>query len=377
MAQRDYYDILGVSKGASADEIKAAYRKLALKYHPDRNPDNKDAEEKFKEAAGAYEVLSDSEKRKAYDQFGHTGPQMGGAGGPHGMHMNMEDIFDIFGDMFGGGGGTSGRRKKASGPTKHRGHHLAKDVTISLKESFTGTSQQISVYRYVPCETCSGKGTLKEGGFTACSHCDGAGQMTYQHGIFTYAQPCSYCHGEGFTLTEPCKTCKGQSRVQTYDSFSFNIPAGIYDGAELRIAKKGDAGTYGGAPGDLIIRIVVTPDKQFKRVDDDLVTTLILTYPQLVFGCQVEITSLNDSKETIKIPRGCRVGEKIIVPGKGFPHIKSRGAGNLVIITQCSVPKQLSGEAHDLLKKYAEVTGNTSESDRNGGIVGFFKKFLG
>jgi len=374
--QRDYYDILGVPRSASLDEIKAAYRKLALKYHPDRNPNDSEAENKFKEAAAAYEVLSDTNKRQSYDQFGHAGPSMGG-NGAGGMHMNMEDIFDIFGEMFGGGPTAGGRRKKSAGaPAKQRGNSLAKEITISLKESFTGTTQEISIYRYVPCEACAGKGTTKPDGFKPCSGCDGTGQITYQKGFFAYSQPCPRCQGEGFTMSDPCKKCKGQSRVQKYDSFSFTIPAGIYNGAELRIAKKGDAGLYGGATGDLILKVIVAPDKQFRRQDDDLITTLTLTYPQLVFGCQVEVTLLDGSKETIKVPRGSRVGGQIVISSKGFPRLKSGGAGNLVIITHCAIPKQLSSEAQTLLKQYAEATGDKTEPD-NGGIVGFFKKFLG
>lgn len=371
--KRDYYEVLGVPRSASTSDIKAAYRKLALKYHPDRNPNDKGAEDKFKEATAAYEVLSDDAKRRAYDQYGHAAEQMGGPGGPE-MHMNMEDIFDIFGDVFGGG---QKRKKKATSPTARRGNDLHKELTITLQTSFTGGTEQMKVYRYVTCETCEGKGAQKGSKFVPCARCHGAGQITFQQGIFAYSQTCPDCGGEGFTITDPCTACRGQSRVQTYDTFTITIPAGIFDGAELRIAKKGDAGLYGGPTGDLFIKMIVAPDKKFKRVHDDLVAILPLTYPQLVFGAQVEIVSIDGSKETIKIPKGCPVGDKISIPGKGFVKLRGSGHGALVIITQCTIPTSLSTEAKTLLKQYAEMTGNDPVDSKQDGIVGFFKKFLG
>lgn len=377
MNKKDYYDVLGVSKTATQDEIKTAYRKKAMKYHPDRNPDNKEAEEKFKEAAQAYEVLSDESKRKQYDQFGHAGFS-GGAGGHGGM--NMDDIFDSFGDifgsMFGGGGGFGGRRQRASGPQAQRGHDLAKEVTVSLKDAFLGTKKEISFYRFFPCETCEGKGAKKGTKIEQCATCQGYGQTQQRQGIFMYAQTCHACRGQGFNMPSPCPDCSGQSRTQKYDKFTVTIPAGIFNGAELRISGKGDAGVYGGRSGDLFIKVDVKPDKKFKRVGDDLQCNVTLTYPQLVLGSQLEIESIDGTKHTIKIPKGCPVGNKILVPGKGFASLRTKVRGNLVVITKCHIPKKLPADAKKLLTQYSDIIG-TETKDDNGSIIGFFKKFLG
>lgn len=375
MSKRDFYEVLGVAKTASQDEIKAAYRKLALKYHPDRNPDNKEAEEKFKEAAQAYEVLSDPEKRKKYDQFGHAGFEGMGGGHGHGG-MNMDDIFSSFGDIFGdifGGGHQRGRRK--TGPEPLQGHDLHRDVEITLKESYTGSKQEIRYHRFFPCENCSGQGMQAGTKAHQCNKCGGTGQVHYQQGFFMYSQACGACHGQGFIISSPCKECGGQSRVQKFDKFSVNIPAGVFHNAELRIVGKGDAGVYGGPAGDLYLRIKVKPDPVFKRIDDDLVCSVMLTYPQLVLGAQVDIDLIDGTKETIKVPKGCPVGERIVIPGKGFARLRGKGSGSLVVITQCHIPKKLSAEAKEILHEYAQKLENPSKEE--GYIMGFFKKFLG
>jgi molecular chaperone DnaJ len=379
MENKDYYGILGVTKTASQDEIKAAYRKLALKYHPDRNPDNKEAENKFKEAAQAYEVLSDEQKRKRYDQFGAAGVEgMGGmGGGQYGPHdMNMDDIFSAFGDIFGdmfGGQRQQGRKK--SGPTPQRGHDLAKEVHITLKDSFIGSKQEVGYQRFVPCATCKGAGAKPGTKIETCKACNGQGQLHFTKGFFMYTQACDSCKGLGYKIASPCTTCSGASRVREYEKFSVTIPAGIYDGAELRIKDKGDAGVYGGSMGDLFIKVHVMSDKKFKRVGDDLECSIMLTYPQLVLGGQVEIESIDGSKVTIKIPKGCPVNEHIIVPGKGFPQIRGNTKGNLVVITQCIVPKKLSTEAKKALNEYAQATGSETTEHENS-ITGFFKRFV-
>jgi molecular chaperone DnaJ len=373
--KQDYYKILGVAKTATADEIKKAYRKLAMQYHPDRNPDNKEAEEKFKEAASAYAVLSDAEKRQRYDQFGHDG--VDGMGG-HGQHGNMDDIFehfgDIFGSMFGQGGGQ--RKSRKTGPTAQKGHDLAQEITITLKESFLGCKKEVGVYRYVNCEDCNGKGCASGTTVKTCADCQGAGQIVMRQGFFSFAQPCGACWGQGFTIPSPCKSCKGQSRVQKHERITINVPAGIYDRAELRLAEKGDAGIFGGGSGSLFLTVHVTEDKKFFRRDADLVTHLNLTYPQLVLGCQVEIKSIDDSVELIKIPQGCPVSKEILVPGKGFTRLQGKGRGSLIIIVQCDIPTKLNKETKDSLLDYSEKLGQAS-SQEGKGISGFFKKFLG
>lgn len=373
MPSRDYYDILGVAKTATAEEIKAAYRKLALKYHPDRNPGNKEAEEKFKEAAHAYEILSDTQKRAQYDQYGQAAESMGG----HGQHGSMDDIFEHFGDIFGDiFGGSQQRRRKKTGLTPKRGHDLAQDVSLSLEEAFAGIKKDITYYHFAPCETCNGKGMNKGATAQTCTHCKGTGDVTYRQGLFAYSQTCSVCSGEGVIISDPCSTCKGQSRVQRYDTISVTIPKGVFDGAELRVAERGDAGVYGGGSGDLFLRISIVPHAYFKRVEDNLEVVVTLTYPQLVLGAQIEIENIDKTKESIKIPRGCPVGERIVIAGKGFHKLRGKGRGNLIVITACDIPKKLSTDAEETLRTYSEQIG-TKIDGAQGTISGFFKKFLG
>lgn len=381
MSKQNYYDTLGVSKTATIDEIKKAYRKLAMKYHPDRNPGNKEAEEAFKQAAEAYEVLSDDAKRKAYDQYGHSGYQNMNQGG---AHMNMDDIFQHFGDIFGGGGinfddmfqQKAGRRKK-TGPTPQRGHDVIHEITISLKDAYLGAKQEISYYHAFACKDCDHQGFKNKTDMQACAQCKGAGQIRYQQGFFAVSQPCYACQGQGFTIKNPCTGCKGQSRKQEFERFSVNIPAGIFNGAELRITQKGDAGLYGGTAGDLYIKVKVTPDKKFQRQDDDLICHLMLTYPQLVLGCQMEIENIDNSKLSIKIPKGCNVGEKITIAGKGFSKLKGYGTGNLIIITQCHIPKKLTTEQKEALDILSVKLGTDVSENNDGFISSIFKKFLG
>jgi len=373
--KRDFYEVLGVAKNADLATIKKAYRALALQYHPDRNPGNKDAEAKFREATEAYEVLSDDNKRRQYDQFGHSATQ-----GTHAHHENMEDIFEHFGDifenLFGGQAGGRGRgRAKTTGPNPQRGHDLEQRIQISLKESYLGCKKELKIYHYVPCTSCKGSGCKEGTKPTICGTCHGHGSVTLQQGFFAFNQPCSSCHGQGFKIADACSTCRGQTRVQEYEKLTLNIPAGIYQDAELRMTGKGDAGTFNGPAGDLFISVQVTPDKVFHRKDYDLVTTLALTYPQLVLGCQIELENIDGTKETIKIPKGCPVGKEIVIEGKGFAKLRSSGRGNFVIITACDIPTKLNEETKQALLSFAEKLGNSSQHD--GGIAGFFKKFLG
>ncbi len=384
MSKKDFYEILGVQRSASKEEIKSAYRKLAIKYHPDKNPNNKEAEEKFKEAAHAYEILADDAKRQQYDQVGHANfENMGSHGGHAGGHgMDMNDIFENFGDIFGnfedifGGSAGKKRKKGPAGPDAKRGHDLYKEISITLQDAFLGKKEQVNFYHFFNCDDCAGKGLKTGTSVQNCAKCQGAGQVQFRQGFFAYSQPCPHCQGNGYTIPSPCSTCKGQSRVQKYDKFSVNIPAGIYDGAELRIAEKGDAGVYGGPSGDLFLKIKVLPDKKFQREENDLVCSIMLTYPQLVLGAQVEIESIDGTKETVKIPKGCAVGERIMIAGKGFQNLRNKVRGNLIIITKCAIPKKISPKAKELLTSYSDEIG-TDGSSGEGSIISFFKKFLG
>lgn len=375
MSKGDYYVVLGVSKEAAADEIKKAYRKLAMKYHPDRNPDNKEAEEKFKEAAEAYSVLSDSAKKQRYDQFGHAG--VDGASGTGQSYSDMDDIFehfgDIFGSMFNQGGGS---RKKRSGPAPQRGHDLAQEITLTLKESYLGCKKEIGVYRYVLCTDCNHKGTAPGTSVVTCGDCRGSGQVAMRQGFFSFAQQCGTCWGQGFKIPSPCTTCRGQTRIQKHERVTVTIPAGIYDRAELRLSGKGDAGVFGGTSGSLFLTVYVKEDKQFFRQDVDLYTTVTLPYHQLVLGCEVDVKNLDETVEKIKIPHGCPVGKEVLIPGKGFQKVQGRGVGRLIIVIQCDIPTKLNKKSKEALIEYADNLGDIP-SGKEEGVSGFFKKFLG
>lgn len=376
MAKRDYYEILGVTKTSTPEEIKKAYRQLALKYHPDRNPGDKEAENKFKEATEAYEVLSNQEKRTRYDQLGHEG--MGQGYGPN-HYDDMGDIFenfsDIFENLFGTGAGGQRRKPKKAGPTAQRGHDLSQRIEITLKEAYTGCKKDIKIYRLEKCDVCKGTGCKDDSKPSSCATCQGRGTVHYQQGFFAYSQPCSACHGQGFKIIDPCSTCRGQTRVQKHEKLSVTIPAGIFNQAELRITEKGDAGVFGGEAGDLYLAIDIKPDAKFSRDENNLITSLNLTYPQLVLGCQVEIENIDGTREAVKIPKGCSVGKLIRVPGKGFAHLQGRGVGDLIIIAQCDIPTKLNEDTKKALLEYSEKL--EAQGSNPSGISGFFKKFLG
>lgn len=374
MTKKNYYEVLGVAKTATTDEIKKAYRTLALKYHPDRNPDNKEAEEKFKEAAHAYEILSNDKKRQQYDQFGHNEP-FSGHGGHH--DMNMDDVFSNFGDIFGDlFGGKKSRSSRKGGPIAQRGHDLSKEIQLTLKEAFLGSKKEIGYYHFIACQVCKGKGLKPGTSVNQCNKCHGEGHITFRQGFMMYQQACDACSGQGFTIPSPCAECQGKCRKQLYETIEITIPAGIFAGAELRKTGAGDAGVYGGKSGDLLLRIHILPNKKFQRSGDNLTCSMLLTYPQLVLGSQVEMETIDGTKEVVKIPKGCPVGEQIIIAGKGFPQLNGKIRGNLIIITQCHIPTKLTTQAKDALTEYSNIIG-TETKESEGFISGFFKKFLG
>ncbi len=379
MSKKDFYKILGVEKSATAADIKKAYHKLALKHHPDRNPDNKEAETKFKEAAAAYEVLSDADKRQKYDQLGHAAyenMQQGGGGHGHGGGMDFDIFNDIFNNMFNGQSGQRSSRQQPSGPAPQKGRDLQKDVSITLKEAYLGIKKDISYSHFFVCTTCKGQGAQNKSDIVTCHKCHGYGQVQVQQGFFAFAQPCRDCQGQGFKIKTPCPDCQGQSRRKEQEMVTVSIPKGIFHNADVRVPGKGDAGIYGGPSGDLFLHITIEKDKRFQREDDNLVCSVMLTYPQLVFGCQINVELIDGTQESIKIPKACPVGEKIIIPGKGFAKLRGVGTGNLIIITQCQIPKKLNDQAKELLKNYSDAVGTETKGD-DGFISSFFKKFLG
>ncbi|MFZ9694704.1 MAG: molecular chaperone DnaJ [Chitinophagaceae bacterium] len=362
MSKRDYYEILGVSKSATADEIKKSYRKVAMQYHPDRNPGDKAAEEKFKEAAEAYEVLSDSDKRGQYDRFGHAG--VGGAGGRgYGGGMNMDDIFsqfgdifgdDLFGGFFGGGGQRGGGRPRARGV---RGSNLRIKLKLTFEEIAKGVSKNIKVKKHVPCSTCGGGGAKDKGSTQTCSSCGGSGQVRRVQNTFLgqmqTVTTCPSCNGEGTTITAKCTSCKGEGRVYSEETVSIDIPAGVQEGMQLSVTGKGNAGERGGTPGDLIILIEEEPHKELFREGLNVAYELHLSFTDAVFGTQVEVPTI-DGRAKIKIPAGTQSGKIFRLKGKGFPSVNSYEKGDQLIQVNVWTPQQLSSEEKSILEKLSQ-----------------------
>ncbi len=352
MSKRDYYEVLGVGRNATDQEIKSAYRKLALKYHPDRNPGNKDAEEKFKEAAEAYSVLADADKRAAYDRFGHAGVSGAGAAGfdPSIFQGFGDDIFgglrDIFGDIFGMGAGRRG------GP--QRGADLRYDLEIQFEESARGLETTIQIPRQETCETCRGSGAAPGSGPSICPHCAGRGQIRYQQGFFTVAQTCRQCGGSGRIITRPCPDCRGAGQVARERKLSVRIPPGIASGQRLRLYGEGEAGAAGGPPGDLYVVVHVQDHPVFRREGDDLVCRVPVTFPILALGGTIEIPTL-DGTEPFEVPAGTQSGHVFRVRGKGMPSVNGRGRGDLLVAVQVVTPKKLTREQRTLLEQLAKA----------------------
>ncbi|WP_321299739.1 molecular chaperone DnaJ [Marinifilum fragile] len=355
MSKRDYYEVLGVSKSASEAELKKAYRKKAIQFHPDKNPDNKEAEEKFKEAAEAYEVLSNPEKRQRYDQFGHAG--MGGAaGGGFGGGMNMEDIFSHFGDIFGGGsffgggfggGGRSSRRV-------NRGSNLRVKVKLTLKEIAEGVEKKIKVKKYVECNSCNGSGAKDSSSFSTCSTCNGSGQVTrIQNTILGQMQTsstCPSCNGEGKMITNKCTSCAGEGIVRDEEIISINIPAGVAEGMQLSVSGKGNAARRGGINGDLLILIQEEEHPELVRDENDLLYNLFISIPDSILGTAVEIPTI-ENKVKVKIDGGTQPGKILRLRGKGLPDVNGYGRGDLLVKINVWVPNNVSKEEKKVLEK--------------------------
>lgn len=351
MAKRDYYEVLSVAKTASADEIKKAYRKLAMKYHPDRNPDDKAAEEKFKEANEAYEVLSDEDKRAAYDRHGHAGvdPNMGGGfGGGFGGAGNFSDIFgDVFGDIFGGGRGGGG------GQRSNRGSDLRYTLELDLEEAVKGTTVQIRVPKLSTCEVCDGSGAKKGTSVDTCRTCGGAGQVRVQQGFFSMAQTCPTCRGRGKTIKEPCTACHGQGRVEKAKTLEVKIPAGVDTGDRIRLSGEGEAGANGGPAGDLYVQVAVRDHKIFERDVADLYCEVPISFADAALGGELEVPTL-DGRVKLKIPEGTQTGKLFRLRGKGVSPVRGGGPGDLFCKVLVETPVHLSKRQKELLREFQQ-----------------------
>ena len=370
--KRDFYEVLGVDKKATPDEIKKAYRKKAIQYHPDRNPGDKEAEEKFKEAAEAYDVLSNPDKRARYDQFGPSmGPQGFGGGGFSGGGMSMEDIFSQFGDIFsgfggfggfGGGGGRPGR-------TVNRGSDLRINAKVTLKDVVKGVSKKFKITRYVACEKCHGTGAKDGTAFKTCSTCNGTGMVTrVQHtflGAMQSTSPCPDCHGEGRIISEQCAACHGEGVERKEEIVTVNIPAGVSDGMTLRLEGKGNAARRGGITGNLLVQISEERDPELIRDENDITYNLILDFPTAVLGGKVEVPTV-DGRARVTIEPGTQSGKILRLRGKGIPSMQGRGVGDELINVMIYTPEQLSAEEKKAIEKMHESENfKPSEEDKH------------
>ena len=360
MAKRDYYDVLGVSRGADADEIKKAYRKMAIKYHPDKNPGDKQAEENFKEAAEAYEVLSNAEKKARYDQFGHAANahSASGGGGYGGAGMNMEDIFSQFGDIFGGGspfdGFFGGGRQSGGGRRVQRGSNLRIKVRLTLEEIANGTEKKIKVNKQVSCKTCDGTGAKDRASVQTCKTCGGAGAVRRVTntilGQMQTTSTCPTCNGEGSIVTAKCTTCHGEGVTRDEETISINIPAGVSEGMQLSMSGKGNAAPRGGVPGDLIILIEEIPHETLKRDGNNVIYDLHISFIDAALGTSVEIPTI-DGKAKIKIDPGTQGGKILSLKAKGVPEVNSYHRGDQLVHINIWTPKALSREERELLEQ--------------------------
>jgi len=371
MAKRDYYDVLGVSRTASADEIKKAYRRLAMKHHPDRNKDDTSAEGKFKESKEAYEVLSDTEKRATYDRFGHDGlsSARGGGAGGYGAE-GFGDIFgDVFGDIFGGG--------RQRGSQVFRGADLGYELRLDLENAVNGDSVTIDVPTQVSCETCDGSGAKKGTEPVKCSTCGGVGQVRMQQGFFSIQQTCPACKGAGTTVGDPCNDCHGRGRVRKTKTLSVKVPAGVDDGDRIRLSGEGEAGRNGGPPGDLYVEIYVNPHKLFTRDGADLACEVPISVATATLSGVVELPTL-DGNVSLKVPAGTQSGKVFRLRGKGVSTVRDARQGDLFAKVSVETPVNLSSEQKDLLQQFEESiqAGGDKHSPRAGGWLDTVKRFF-
>lgn len=361
----DYYNTLGLARGATQEEIKKAYRKNALKYHPDKNPGDKEAERKFKEISEAYEVLSDEKKRQIYDQYGADALRGGaGMGGGHGAggFSSMEEALRTFMGAFGGGGGGGESifdtffgfdSEGASGP--RQGASKKMNLTLTFEEAIRGTEKEASITNYAACDTCHGTGAASKNGVRTCAHCHGAGQVHQTRGFFSMTTVCPTCQGQGRTVTDPCKSCKGVGRIKKKQTIKIKIPPGIDSGMRLRMAGFGDAGEAGAPPGDLYVYVNVSPHELFQREGDDILIELPLTFTEAALGSKKEIPTPMGDTARITIPEGTQAGKVFRVRGAGSPNVQGQGEGDLLVQVSIETPVDLSSKQKELLKSFAEL----------------------
>ena len=363
MPKKDYYEVLGVNRDASEEEIRKAYRKLAMKHHPDRNPDNPKSEEQFKEAKQAYEILSNPEKRTAYDQFGHAGvdQQAGMAGAGAGFGGFADAFSDIFSDIFGGVRGRSG---------VYRGADLRYNLEISLEDAARGSETRIRIPTMAECETCHGSGAKPGTSPTTCTTCSGHGQVRMQQGFFSIQQTCPNCHGSGKTITDPCPACHGAGRVQHTKTLSVKVPAGVDEGDQIRLAGEGEAGENGGPPGDLYVQVRLKPHPLFKREQDDLYCEMPVSFATSVLGGELEVPTL-DGRASIKVPAGTQSEKMFRLRGKGVRNVRSGQTGDLYCRISVETPVNLTAKQKELLQEFERSVreGGTRHSPREASWV--------
>jgi molecular chaperone DnaJ len=370
--KRDYYEVLGVQRGCDVAEVKKAYRRLAMEHHPDRNPGDKEAEERFKECAEAYQVLSDPEKRQLYDRFGHQGPRQAGFQGFSGI----EDILSQFADFFGGGGfgGFGGRGR--GGPQVEAGDDVQAELTITLLEAAKGCQKPLELTRLVHCATCKGSGAKSGTQPTPCNTCGGRGQVAHNQGIFMIATTCPTCRGRGRIVKDKCAECKGGGVERKEETVSINVPAGIDEGQTLRVPGKGQAGPSGGPPGNLYVTFHVEADPRFERDGDDLYTEVALSFAQAALGTTIKVPTLDEAVE-LDIAAGTQPGTLKVLRGRGMPNVHGRGKGDLGVRLTVAVPKKLTGEQKKLVEELGQALGDAHQKhearDEESGF-GFFKR---
>jgi molecular chaperone DnaJ len=351
--KRDYYEVLGVQRGATEQEIKSSYRKLALQYHPDRNPNNPDAEEKFKECSEAYAVLADAEKREMYNRFGHAGV---GSAGPAGFDPTVfQDFSDIFGEFFGfgdlfGGGRSGSRRTRAQ-----RGADLREDITIEFEEAVFGAEKKISYRKHELCEACKGSGSATSKAAATCRTCGGRGQVRYQQGFFSIARTCPACQGAGSVISDPCTKCRGEGRVIQQKTIDAKIPAGVEDGTRIRFSGVGEAGMHGGSAGDLYVVLRVKEHPFFDRRGNDLYCVIPVSFPQAALGTEIQVPTL-EGEHTLKVPEGTQSGTTLKLRGKGVPVLNGHGKGDLFVEVRVQTPAKLSKRQRELLQEMQGLT---------------------